>query len=471
MAYNIARVIRDYLLAKNQDERIIQYENFKNLNLKIKQSMLSIKNGLRSDSEKREYEKTIEYLESYLLSAEGVIKSTNNSGFVILSKEQYDALETARQNISIADKSMSEFSEKQKTAGKQFYENGREIYYSSKNLLIIFTSFGVVFSLILGLFISNLFIKKPIQTLYKKFSDVFKIDVSNYEKEGNDEIILLSRYISILAEQQKNMAQEFLSQSKNISKSCSKLLVVSEQIESGSIELISQTDIVVNSSEKISSSLEVISSASEETTSSIKEIAKSTSYSNKIVTEANQRAQQAEEVMKRLTISSSEVGKIVKVINSIAEQTNLLALNATIEAARAGDSGKGFAVVATEVKELAKETAKATDSIIKIIKVIQGDSNNAIEVIKDIASITKQITDISCSTASAVEEQSITMSEINSNISASLKESLAITQVNGILSSAASDYSSHSQNIKNYSSELQILANKLEGSLKLNFKI
>ena len=115
-------------------------------------------------------------------------------------------------------------------------------------------------------------------------------------------------------------------------------------------------------------------------------------------------------------MSSAEIGEVVKVITSIAQQTNLLALNATIEAARAGEAGKGFAVVANEVKELAKETAKATEDISRKIKAIQTDTEGAVSAIAHIATIIGQINDIQTTIASAVEEQSVTTNEISRNL-------------------------------------------------------
>jgi methyl-accepting chemotaxis protein len=108
---------------------------------------------------------------------------------------------------------------------------------------------------------------------------------------------------------------------------------------------------------------------------------------------------------------------VIKVITSIAQQTNLLALNATIEAARAGEAGKGFAVVANEVKELAKETAAATEDISRKIEAIQGNTQEAVGAIGRITAIINQINDISCTIATAVEQQNATTNEMSRNVS------------------------------------------------------
>src|ERR1022692_638423 len=129
----------------------------------------------------------------------------------------------------------------------------------------------------------------------------------------------------------------------------------------------------------------------------------------------------------KLGESSAEIGQVIKVITSIAQQTNLLALNATIEAARAGEAGKGFAVVANEVKELAKQTAKATEDISRKITAIQTAAQGAVESIGTISSVITQINDISSSIATAVEEQSATTNEMTRNVKDAARGSGDIT--------------------------------------------
>jgi len=136
-----------------------------------------------------------------------------------------------------------------------------------------------------------------------------------------------------------------------------------------------------------------------------------------VATTAVRAAEQTNGAVAKLGESSVEIGKVIKVITSIAEQTNLLALNATIEAARAGEAGKGFAVVATEVKELAKQTAAATDDIRARIDAIQKTTTEAVESIGSISTIIADVNNVSRTIAAAVEEQSITTKEIAKNVS------------------------------------------------------
>ncbi len=139
-----------------------------------------------------------------------------------------------------------------------------------------------------------------------------------------------------------------------------------------------------------------------------------------------QIAETTNETIAKLGQSSAEIGKVIKVITSIAQQTNLLALNATIEAARAGEAGKGFAVVANEVKELAKQTAKATEDISRKIEAIQADTKGAVDAIGQIGRIIMQINDIQNTIASAVEEQTATTNEISRNVAEAAKGSTDI---------------------------------------------
>jgi methyl-accepting chemotaxis protein len=151
-------------------------------------------------------------------------------------------------------------------------------------------------------------------------------------------------------------------------------------------------------------------------TASIAEVARTAQQAADVAQNATQLAEASHQKIGQLGAAADVIGKVIQVIQDIAEQTNLLALNATIEAARAGDAGKGFAVVATEVKELAKQTAGATEDIRKQIVGIQGSSTEAVRSIGEISKVIEDVNDISRMIASAVEEQSITTKEIAKNV-------------------------------------------------------
>ncbi|GAA2388104.1 hypothetical protein GCM10010170_099320 [Dactylosporangium salmoneum] len=207
------------------------------------------------------------------------------------------------------------------------------------------------------------------------------------------------------------------SAASTLGQSTGRLTGVTSRIGDSAQTAAARANVVAGDAGTVSHNVQTVAAGAEEMGASIREIAQNANAAAQVASEAVGVAENTNQTVSKLGDSSTEIGNVVKVITSIAEQTNLLALNATIEAARAGAAGKGFAVVASEVKDLAQETARATEDISRRVEAIQSDTANAVDAIGEISRIIARINDYQLTIASAVEEQTATTSEMTRSVS------------------------------------------------------
>jgi methyl-accepting chemotaxis protein len=294
---------------------------------------------------------------------------------------------------------------------------------------------------------------------------------------SRDELGDLTTAINKMSGSLKRIILAIAENAMQVASASEELNSTSQQITANSEETSAQADVVSKAAQAVSQNLQTVATGAEEMGASIKEIAKNATEAAKVATAAVKVAETTTATVSKLGDSSTEIGQVIKVITSIAQQTNLLALNATIEAARAGEAGKGFAVVANEVKELAKETAKATEDISRKIEAIQTDTKAAVDAIASISGVINQINDISSTIATAVEEQNATTNEMSRNVSEAAHGSGEITSnIGGVAEAAqgttrgATDTQKASQQLVETSTKLRRLVEQFrinaEGSSK-----
>ncbi|WP_169166004.1 methyl-accepting chemotaxis protein [Cellulomonas taurus] len=253
--------------------------------------------------------------------------------------------------------------------------------------------------------------------------------------------------------------------SHTVAAAAEELSAASHQVVAGSDQTSAQAGVVAAAAEQVSRNVQTVAAGAEEMGASIREIAQNASQAAKVAGQATDAAAVTNDQVAKLGESSVEIGNVVKVITSIAEQTNLLALNATIEAARAGEAGKGFAVVAGEVKELAQETAKATEDIARRVETIQADTSGAVTAIGEISTIIASINDYQLTIASAVEEQTATTTEMSRSVAEAATGSGEIANNITGVASAASTSSQTLGQMGSAISELARMSEDLRGQV------
>ena len=349
------------------------------------------------------------------------------------------------------------------------------------SLLSVMTGFvllvleGILMSILIGAFLAHN-IKKSIDGIN---TFLFEMSTSGGDltrtvaSVSNDEIGemagLFNRFISTLRLMMLSVSRD----TKRVSESSEKLSTVSSQIAANAKEMALQSSNVASateqatlnannisaSAEELSTTSSAIASAIEELRNSLNEVEKSCQQESQIAIKANSETDRAKETMHKFELSAKEIEKVIKTIVDIADQTNLLALNATIEAASAGEAGKGFAVVATEVKELAKQTAQATEAIRDKILDMQSSTKEAVQAIDTINDVIKQLNSASQTIVSAIEEQKATTNEIAGSIGSTNE---ATTQIAMSIQETASGLTEVSSNIHGVDTAAQATANEVD---------
>ncbi|GII24498.1 chemotaxis sensory transducer [Planosporangium mesophilum] len=327
-------------------------------------------------------------------------------------------------------------------AAEKANQDSYRTYSLARLTLLGFLVAGVLLAVVVGLYLARLVVN-AVRRVGAVVSAIGDGDLSqSVGVSSRDEIGRMATALDRANARTRETIAAVATSAGTLASSSEELSATSQQIAASAEETSTQAEAVSATAEQVSRNVQTLAAGSEQMEASIKEIAHSAAEAAQVAARAVASAESASATVTKLGESSAEIGSVVRVITSIADQTNLLALNATIEAARAGEAGKGFAVVASEVKDLAHETAKATEDIAGRIDDIQQEVAAAVAAISEIGTVIAAINDSQVTIASAVEEQTATTREISRNVAQAATGSGMIADNIGVVATAAQNTSS-----------------------------
>ncbi|MCZ2817203.1 methyl-accepting chemotaxis protein [Modestobacter sp. VKM Ac-2984] len=329
-------------------------------------------------------------------------------------------------------------SDAQITATEATVQEARDAYSSARTLTLMGVAIGFAISVALAVLMARS-VTRPVQRIRETLEQVAAGDLRvRAGRTGGAELGQVAESLDETLDALGGVLALVNNSAGRLATASLQLNAGAEAMASNARNAAGQADVVVASAGEVAASVDTVSTGSQQMEAAIREISQNASEASRVAGQAVNVAENTTRTVGKLGDSSQEIATVVKLINGIAEQTNLLALNATIEAARAGEAGKGFAVVASEVKELAQETARATEDISRRVEAIQGDTAGAVEAIGEISNVIGQINDYQATIAAAVEEQTATTNEMNRNVAEAAGSSRSIaTAITGLAAGTA----------------------------------
>jgi len=431
--------------------------------------------GLRAESEKnwKAYAATEATPEeasarkSYLMAYAAFLDTLNTTYLPIAASGSSEVGRIADDKLAPAYTSMSvqlaKIERVQTARAKDGVASSDSVYTESAVTVLVLVVVGVVLALVLGLMVARS-VSRPLGRCVAVLKRVQDGDLrGRVGHRSRDEIGQLAMTVDETAESLARMVESIGTVAAQVAGSSTTLTSISDELAHSAEDASERAGAVSAAAQEVSGSVQSVAGASEEMTATISDIAANSANAARVAQEASALATSTTDAVTALGNASTEVGDVIQLIRSIAEQTNLLALNATIEAARAGTMGKGFAVVADEVKQLAQQTARATDEVAGKIGAIQSGSEGAINAIAGVSEVIQTIHDYTVAIAGAVEEQTVTTAEVNRTVSEAADGTQQIADNIGTVAAATRRATDGAASTRTAASELRDLAGTLEG--------